>query len=331
MSVVTVSKVLRNHEDIGDQTRERVLKRIKELDYRPNLAARALITGRSFTMGLVVPDLLHPFFGQIAKALSAVLRPKGYGLIISSSEEDPELERQEILQLLGRQVDALLIASAQSTVESFRRIEAQKTPYVLIDRQLTGLAANYVGIDNVAAGALATAHLIEQGCRRIAHIRGPQVSTAIGRVEGYRQALSKARLAKLAEQIVPIGASGDDRGEPGGYEATKKLLAGDPVPDGIFCYNDPVAMGSMRAILDSGLRIPEDIAVVGCGNLLYSDFLRIPLSSIDQDSIGIGEGAAKLALARVESRKSLKPESIVARPKLVVRASSLRLTSGARG
>src|SRR5437867_5235197 len=205
VSVVTVSKVLRNHEDIGEETRERVLKRIKELDYRPNLAARALITGRSYTMGLVVPDLLHPFFGQIAKALSGVLRQKNYGLIIASSEDDPELERQEILQLLARQVDALLIASAQSSLESFRRIEAQKTPYVLIDRQLSGLSANYVGIDNVAAGALATEHLIAQGCRRIAHIRGPQVSTAVGRLEGYRQALSKARVRPLAEQVVPIG------------------------------------------------------------------------------------------------------------------------------
>lgn len=145
VSVVTVSKVLRNHSDISDETRDRVLKRMKELNYRPNLAARALVTGRSFSVGLVVPDLVHPFFAEVAKGLSKILRKKGYSLLIASSEEDPELEQQELDMMLARRVDALVVASAQWTVESFRRIEEQKTPYVLIDRQFAGLAANFVG------------------------------------------------------------------------------------------------------------------------------------------------------------------------------------------
>src|ERR1019366_1595917 len=130
VSVVTVSKVLRDHPDISAETRERVLKRMKELNYRPNLAARALVTGRSYTMALVVPDLVHPFFGQVAKALSNALRKKRFTLILSSSEDDPELERDEIEQLLDRRVDALVIASSQYTAQSFRGIEAQKTPYI---------------------------------------------------------------------------------------------------------------------------------------------------------------------------------------------------------
>ena len=172
VSVVTVSKVLRNHSDIGEETRERVLKRMKELNYQPNLAARALVTGRTSMAGLIVPDLTHPFFAQVAKGLSQGLRKKGYGLLISSSEEDPELERQEIEQLLARRVDVLIIASAQWTVESFRRIEECKTPYVLIDRQFAGLAANFVGVDDVAVGAMATGHLLAAGCEaRGAHSR----------------------------------------------------------------------------------------------------------------------------------------------------------------
>ena len=111
VSVVTVSKVLRNHSDISPATRMRVRKRMEELNYRPNLAARALVTGRTSIIGLIVPDLVHPFFGQVARGLSRVLRKKGYSLVISSSEEDPELERQEIEQLLARRVDALIIAS----------------------------------------------------------------------------------------------------------------------------------------------------------------------------------------------------------------------------
>lgn len=321
VSVVTVSKVLRNHADISEETRNRVLKRIKELNYQPNLAARALITGRTFTLGLIVPDLLHPFFAQLAKALSALVRQQGYGVLIASSEEDPELEQQEIAQLLARRVDAILVASAQWSVESFRAIEEQKTPYVLIDRQFAGLAANFVGIDDRAAGFLATEHLIAQGCRRIVHIRGPEVSTAMGRLEGYRRALSNAA---LPENVVPVGLSGDDRGESGGYEATRRLLDQRPTPDGIFCYNDPVAMGAIHAVLEHGLRIPDDVAIVGCGNVLYASYLRVPLTSVDQDSAGIGLRAGELALTLIESQKPRRPESVVIAPKLVVRASSLR-------
>src|SRR5665811_2546976 len=130
VSVMTISKVLRNHPDVGDETRERVLARVKELDYQPNLAARSLVTGRTYTVGLVIPDLLHPFFAEVAKGLSSVLRKSGYSLIIASSEEDPDLEAQEIRRLLARRLDAMIVASAQWTVASFRLIEEQKTPYI---------------------------------------------------------------------------------------------------------------------------------------------------------------------------------------------------------
>ena len=123
VSVVTVSKVLRNHSDISEETRERVLARIKELDYRPNLAARSLVTGRSYLVGLVVPSLLHPFFAEVAKAISETLRQHGYYLIISSSEEEPELEEQEIDHLLERRLDTLIIASCRTTVDLFHRID----------------------------------------------------------------------------------------------------------------------------------------------------------------------------------------------------------------
>ena len=116
--MVTVSKVLRNHTDIGEETRQRVLKRMRELNYQPNFAARALVTGRTYTVGLVVPDLVHPFFAEVAKSLAGALRPSGYSLIIASSDEDAELEAQEIDQLLARRLDAIVIASTQRTVES---------------------------------------------------------------------------------------------------------------------------------------------------------------------------------------------------------------------
>jgi LacI family transcriptional regulator len=324
LSVVTISKVLRDHPDIGAETRKRVLQRMKELNYQPNIAARSLITGKTWTIGLVVPDLLHPFFAQIAKEISVEVRKKGYSLFISSSDEDAALEQEEIAQLLARRVDVMLIASAQWTVESLKCIEEQKVPFILLDRQFPGFESNFVGVDDTAVGVLATTHLIEQGCRRIAHIRGPEVSTAIGRLEGYKRALAAHDMAPQAGDIISIGPSGDHVGDQAGYAATVKLLENKNRPDGIFCFNDPVALGTMRAILDAGLRVPEDIAVVGCGNVSYSDFLRVPLTSVDQNSKMIGKIAATLALKLALSKGPTEPKSALVQPHLVVRASSLR-------
>ena len=323
VSVVTVSKVLRDHSDISPATRMRVRKRMKELNYRPNLAARALVTGRTSIIGLIVPDLVHPFFGQVARGLSRVLRQKGYSLVISCSEEDPELERQEIEQLLARRVDALIVASAQGGVESFRYIEEQKTPYVLIDRRFAGLKANFVGVDDEAMGRMATEHLIAAGCKRIAHIGGPAVSTAVGRLRGFRAALKSANRDAPAAYIIQR-EQGVEASDTTGYEAMKKLLALRPLPDGVFCYNDPTALGAMRAILEAGLTIPQDIAVVGCGNVRYSDFLRVPLTSVDQDSEAIGDRAAMLALSLVEAKGDVRPKTVLLAPKLVQRQSSAK-------
>jgi LacI family transcriptional regulator len=324
VSVVTVSKVLRNHEDISEETRQRVLKRVKELDYQPNLAARALVTGRTLTIGLIVPDLVHPFFSEVAKGLSIAIRVKGYGLLISSSEEKPELEREEIDRLLARRVDALIIASTQWTVESFRRIEERKRPYVLLDRRFSGLPANFVGVDDEEVGNLATEHLISVGCRRIAHVRGSEISTALGRLTGYRQALARHGLEAPAEYVQTVGTS-DDSADTSGYNAMQRLLDLEPRPDGVFCFNDPTAMGAMKAILDRGLRIPQDIAVIGCGNVRTDEFLRVPLSSVDQDSANIGQQAAILALSLVQSKgERPRPKTILLPARVVARESTRR-------
>lgn len=323
VSVITVSKVLRNHPDVGDETRERVLARVKELDYRPNLAARSLVTGRTYLIGLVVPDLLHPFFAEIAKSLSEVLRESGYYLIVSSSDEDPDLEEQEINKLLARRLDTLIIASCRSTVELFFRIEKQKTPYVLIDRTLPGLSANFVGVDDEAVGMLATKHLIDVGCRRIAHIRGPQTSPGIHRLEGYKRALTQNDL-KVVDDYIIAEPKGDVETKQLGAEAMRQLLSLKPRPDGVFCFNDPMAMGAMNYALDQGVRIPEDIAVIGCGNLHYDDALSVPLSSINQHSRRIGQEAARIALGILNSKIPAKPESVVLQPELIVRRSTLR-------
>jgi LacI family transcriptional regulator len=327
VSVITVSKVLRNHPDVGYETRERVLARVKELDYRPNLAARSLATGRTYLVGLIVPDLLHPFFAEIAKSLSDVLRKSGYYLIISSSEEDSDLEEQEVNQLLARQLDTLIIASCRSTVELFFRIEKQKTPYILIDRTLPGLSANYIGVDDVAVGLLATEHLIAIGCKRIAHIRGPETSPGIGRLEGYKRALVQTGI-KINDDYIISERKGDVDTKQRGAEAMAQLLHLKPRPDGVFCFNDPLAMGAMDYAIEQGLRIPQDTAIIGCGNLHYDDSLRVGLSSIDQHSRRIGEAAGHITLEILSSRLPPAPQTVVLQPELIIRASTQRRGAG---
>lgn len=319
VSIVTVSKVLRQNSDISEATSRRVLTRVKELKYQPNWIARSLVTQRTYIIGLVVPSLMHSFFAEIAKAISQIAQPQGYVVVISSSEENAEIEIQEIELLLNRRVDGLIIASAQkpSQTEIFRRIEEYGIPYVLIDRQFPNLQADYVGANDERIGELATLHLIDSGCRRIAHIRGPEIATANFRLKGYRNALAQRGLQAPAVYVV-TGESHEARA----YEAMQKLLRLNPSPDGVFCFNDPVAVGAMNAILDAELKIPSDVAIIGAGNVHYSGNLRIPLSTIDQHSAKIGTRAAELLLELMASGRHRRPKRVSLSPELIVRDSS---------
>ncbi|MGC9197375.1 MAG: LacI family DNA-binding transcriptional regulator [Acidobacteriaceae bacterium] len=321
LSVVTISKVLRNHPDIAEETRERVMKRVRELDYQPNLLARSLVTGRSYLIGLVVPSLLHPFFAEIAKNISAAVGAQGYSILLSSSEEEPLLEAREIQQLTARRLDALVIATTGADRSIFDRLVTNRTPFVLIDREIPGLSANFVGIDDEAAGRVATEHLIQLGRRRIAHIRGRENSTGVRRFEGYRKALEKAGLEFCEDLVIPRSNVDVDSTRMG-EEAMHLLLKRKPLPDALFAYNDPLAIGAMNAIFEAGLRIPQDIAVIGCGNLHYDALLRVPLSSMDQRSAQIGERTAEVLLRMIGSRKEQQTVNVILEPTLVVREST---------
>lgn len=316
ISPMAVSKALRNHSDISAETKERVLKRAAELNYRVDWVARSMVTGRTYLVGLVVPDLMQSFFAEVASALTAALSPAGYFLLISDTNERAAEEAANIEVLVSRKIDGLIIASAQRVGTALEKL---KTPYVLIDRRISGLDANYVGTKNEDVGSLATEHLIEQGCRRIAHLRGPMLSTAVGRLRGYRRALEKHGLTVPEDYIVDAGHQ-----DTTGYQAMKKLLSLSPRPDGVFCFNDPVAIGALHAILDAGLSIPKDVAVIGAANMHYSDILRIPLSTVDQCTAEMGQQAAQVLLESIAAKRPLKPRQIVIPPRLIVRASSRR-------
>src|ERR1039457_2960744 len=321
VSVMTVSKVVRGCADVGAETRSRVLARIKEVNYQPNWVARSLAARRTFMIGLIVPDLMHSFFAEIAKGVSAPIRPLGYDVVICNSEEDGAFESSEVDRLLARQVDGLLIASAQApaSLSLFESIEARGVPYVLIDRRFAGAHASYVGADDEAIGRLATRHLIERGCRRIAHIPAPPLTPGVGRLKGYPDALAAAGLAGPAVPDSCVVRATDDES---GYLAARRLLALQPRPDAIFGYNDPTAAGAMKAILEAGIAIPQEIKVIGVGNVHYSDLLRVPLSTIDQSSTAIGRQAADMLIKSIVSKRKPPARTILIDPILVPREST---------
>jgi LacI family transcriptional regulator len=320
VSVVTVSKVLRGNTDIGEETRRRVLKRMKELNYHPNMMARGLASGRTYTVGLVVPDLVHPYFAQFAKSLSGALRTNNRALILTSSEEDPDVERQEIRTLLNRGVDVLLIASCQANLRNFYELGDNRTPYLLFDRNFPHLAAHFVGSDDVLVGEMATRHLIDIGRKRIAHIGGKNSSPSHNRLQGYRNALAEHRLS-VPENYVVLRERFEATADAAGFQAMQELLLLDPRPDAVFCYNDLTAVGAIEATLQAGLRVPDDIAFIGCGNFRYADYLRVPLSSIDQGTAELGRIAGELAL-NLSAKPEQDPRSILVPPTLVVRHST---------
>lgn len=321
VSAVTVSRALRDQPDISSETKARIIARAKELNYVPNLMAHDLVTGRSSLIGLVVPDLIHPFFGEVASGLSSRLRENGYHLIVESSESDPKLEREQIEHLLALHLDCLVLASCQNNCDSLRRIRDARVPLVLIDRRCSGFDTNFVGVNDYRVGELATEHLIAQGCRRIAHVRGPANNVGNNRVEGFRDSLQRHGIALPEDFIISTGDSSESAGELRGRQAMAAILKSKSRPDGLFCFNDSIAVGAMVKAIEIGVSVPRDLAIVGCGNFYYCGNLQIPLTSVDQRAIEMGRRIARMIDQR-HGKLLSRSRKVILEPQLIVRASS---------
>lgn len=321
VSITTVSKVLNNREDIGHATRARVLAKVAELGYQPNAVARSLTLRRTHTLGIVIPDLMHSFFVEIVAGLETLASARGYGLLLCSSNEDPAKERSELEMLRQRQVDGIVLGSvnASGNTDLLQKLGALGIGLVMIDRDdHPAVKCDRVLTDDQKVGTLATSHLIRQGRRAIAHIAGPLITHAKRRADGYRAAFRAHGMRIRPEWIVRGGFMERD-----GYAAMKKLLALKPRIDAVFAANDPAAIGAMKAIWDAGLHVPDDIAVVGAGDIALGDLLRVPLTTVSWSREEQGRTAAELILNRIGDEPSSDHfRSVVIPPQLIVRRSS---------
>src|SRR5438067_6042920 len=298
VSITTVSKVLNNHADISDATRSRVLVKVEELGYQRNAVARSLSLRRTHTLGIVIPDLMHSFFVEIIAGIEPVASVRGYGLLLCSSSEDPRKEQSELEMLRSRQVDGIVLASAHGsgTTELLLQLTRQGTTLVMIDRDgHPSVKCHRVLTDDEQVGVLATSHLLTAGRRAVAHIGGPPIVHAKRREKGWRDAL-KARGIKPADEWIVRGGFM----EADGYRAMKKLISVRPKIDAVFAANDPSAIGAMKAIWEAGLRVPDDIAVVGAGDIALADLLKVPLTTVGWSRREQGRHAAELLLNGID-------------------------------
>lgn len=318
VSKMTVSRAINNHPEINAETRARVLAAARKMNYRPNQFARALTSKHSYLIGIVVPDLMHSYFAEICRGVESQARPAGYQNLICSTDEEARKELDEI-EALWTRTDGLIVASALTANEakSYRKLIDEGGKIVLIDRLLDGLSCPAVTTDDVQVGVLATEHLIKLGHKKIGHLRGTSASTSQGRFEGYKRAMSKARLRVDKSLVHDCGFTESD-----GRAAMKRWIAKGNLPTAIFAANDPAAIGAMEALNDAGLDVPNDIALVGAGNIHYGDMLRVPLTTVSWSTAAMGQAAAELLLGLIDSTdQTAQSLKIIIPPELVIRRS----------
>jgi LacI family transcriptional regulator len=319
LSKMTVSRAINNHTSVRPDTRARVLAVAEKLHYQPHHYARALSTNRSHLLGIVVPDLVPSYFAELIRGIEAVARPAGFHILICNTDEDAARETADVGALRHR-ADGLIVASALGPARTalYKALIAQGVKMVLIDRPLDDVPCPAVTTDNVRVGAMATAHLIALGHRRVGHLYGDASIVAAERYRGYRQALARRGVRASRALVRPCGFLEEE-----GRAAMRAWIAEGGVPPAIFVSNDGAAIGAMRAIEEAGLRVPEDIALVGAGNIHYGDLLRVPLTTVSWDKQEMGQSAARLLIAAIEGTKRAPRRSarVIVKPQLLVRAS----------
>lgn len=329
VSVATVSNVFNRPEVVASPTRQRVLDAVNALGYIRNESARHLRLGQSRTVGLIVPDIANPFFTDVARGVEDVVRAAGSLVIVCNTDDDREKERQYITLLAEEQVQGVLTVPVRGSRKAAPLLRDRNVPVVLLDSTDRSGSLCSVAVDDVTGGRIAVAHLLEQGHRRVGFIgSGYDARQVIDRLSGARTAMSGAGHDPQALITFAATALTID----GGVEAARAMLA-MPLrrrPTGVACVNDLMAFGVMQELLRSGLRVPEDVAIVGYDDIGFAVAAAIPLSSVRQPRQRLGEHGAKLLLAEAAGNGH-RHESVVFRPDLIVRASSdLRRRSAVR-
>lgn len=320
VSLATVSNVVNGYRPVGEQTRERVQRAIDELGYAPNLSARHLRSGRTGIIALAIPELNNPYFAELAGAAIREAASLGYTLVMEDTAADRDWELTLIDGSRHQIIDGLIFSPVRIRREDVLA-RTSTTPLVLIGEGVYDVPHDHIAIDNIAASHAAVQHLVSLGRHRIAFIgaqAGDDRQSAHLRLRGYREALAAAGLPVDPELIATV----PQFGRLDGLYAMRRLLISEQPPDAVFCYNDMVAIGAIRATTETGLRVPEDVAIIGFDDIEEGRFSTPTLTTISPDKEHIGRLAVQALVARIEG-KPVKPRDAQSPFRLVTRESTL--------
>jgi LacI family transcriptional regulator len=326
VSTSTVSRALKDYPGISDETKRKVKELADKLNYRPNAVALSLRKSKSFTIGVIIPEVVHFFFSTVISGIEEVAHANGYNVILVQTNEKLSREKSSIETMLSNQIDGVLVSYSRETTDfsHFKKLMDLDFPIVFFDRKPDLENTVNVTVNDYQGAFDATTHLAIQGYKNIAHLAGPSnLAISKRRKEGYLKALEEAGLSFRQEWIVecPSGSESES------YNITFELFKdATNRPDAIFAHHDIVAAGAMMALKDLGLRIPEDIGVVGYSNWQFSSMIDPPLSTVSQPGFRIGENAAHSLLEMISSQQTSyqAPQDIILDTELVVRKSSIR-------
>ena len=327
ISPATVSRGLKDHPSISKKTKKRIFALADEIGYRSNHFASNLRSGKTDTIGVIVPRLNSNFMSSMIAGVEHVANENGYTLIISQSSESETKEKASAKTMFNSRIDGLLVSLAYDTndLNHFNNFFKKKTPVIFFDRVMEHEHCTNILIDNRKAAYDATKHLIEQGCKHIVHITAlPKQNVYADRLQGYKQALNEAKIAFKEEDVIISNLSQD-----AGTEAAQQILEMKPRPDGVFVANDSCAVGCMLTLKQQGIRIPQDVAFVGFNNDPVSKVIEPNLTTINYSGYEMGQVAARHLINHLNGTSPMdNTNRIVLRSELIIRESSKKkLTS----
>lgn len=315
VSPATVSRVLRQPDLVNKKTREKVLRVIDELNYKPHMIASQFRTQETKTILVIVPDITRPFFSEVLRGIEHTAVKNGYQVILGDTENNIEREKEYVELMYKKQADGVLLLTARMDSKSLKQL-ADSFPMVLACEYVDELDIPTVSIDNISGARKLTDHLINAGHKKIAYISGPMnVILSRDRLRGFQQA--------MAQYDLPVDPSYIQEGDyeiESGYNQMVKLLALEDPPTAVFVFNDEMALGTIKAVQDHGLKVPEDIAVVGFDNLKMATIFSPQMTTIDQPKYEIGQRATDMLLTLMKGG-SLKKKKIVMKDELIIRES----------
>lgn len=322
VSATTVSRALNDHFSIGKKTTQAVKNLAREMGYRPNIIASGLRKNETNAIGVIVSWINRPFISSLISGIEAVADQAGYNVIISQSNDSFEKEVTKAQTLYASRVEGLIVSLAMDTksYDHFYPYQQNNIPIVFVDRVSFEMETDKVIINNFDAAFTATEHLIEMGCKRIAHFAGAQHRNIYKeRQDGYLHALRKYNLPVDEQLILHSNLSMEE-----GWKGTKHLLGLSNPPDAIFSANDSAAVSAIQCAKELGIRIPEALAVVGFNNDRISSIIEPPLTTINHPAIDMGKIAAQQVLKQKKNREMVQSETVLLKTDLIIRASSMR-------